>query len=360
MDGENAHSSHDPESYSNEPDSPLSTRFEEHSISQHTFTTSHRVGVSQSYSQRHFIKHSLVFSKKKQLGISSNTYLRPSIVFKSRSRFMAFPPAALVALHLLLLPAPSFSEAEDEACLSNLHRSLEDPTNSLRNWTSSTFASPCNGLTTFLHGATCNNGRVYKLSLPNLSLAGSISPFISNCTNLQSLDLSSNSLTGPIPPELSLLLNLAVLNLSSNLLSGFIPPQLALCAYLNVIDLHSNLLTGPIPEQLGGLVRLSSFDVSNNRLQGLIPLLLSNRSGTALPRFNASSFTGNRGLYGFPLPPLKGRGLSVLAIVGIGLGSGLLSLVLSFTAVCIWLRVTEREGMMPGEEGKISHLMPDY
>ncbi|KAM0937999.1 putative non-specific serine/threonine protein kinase [Dioscorea sansibarensis] len=265
---------------------------------------------------------------------------------------MAFAPVALVVLHLLLLlPSRSFSFSEDEACLSNLHRSLEDPTNSLHNWTSSTFSSSCNnGQLSFLQGVTCNNGRVYKLSLPSLSLSGSISPFISNCTNLQSLDLSSNSLTGPIPPELSLLLNLAVLNLSSNLLSGFIPPQLALCAYLNVIDLHSNLLTGPIPDQLGLLVRLSAFDVSNNRLQGPIPPLLSNRSGTSLPRFNASSFTGNRGLYGFPLPPLRNRGLSVLAIVGIGLGSGLLSLVLSFTAVCIWLRVTEKEGMVPGED----------
>lgn len=48
----------------------------------------------------------------------------------------------------------------------------------------------------------------------------------------------------------------------------------------------------------------------------------------------------------------------MIAIVGIGLGSGFLSLVLSFTAVCIWLRVTEER--MANEEGKISQLMPDY
>jgi len=50
----------------------------------------------------------------------------------------------------------------------------------------------------------------------------------------------------------------------------------------------------------------------------------------------------------------------VLAIVGIGLGSGLLSLVLSFSAVCLWLRATNRTATTPGEEGKISQLMPDY
>ncbi|WOL03073.1 putative inactive leucine-rich repeat receptor-like protein kinase [Canna indica] len=280
---------------------------------------------------------------------------------------MAPPPMWWVDLLLLLklvllLPAPALAESNDEVCLSNIRRALKDPSNSLWNWTHVNFAAPCNGFTSYLQGVTCNNGRVYKLSLAGLALAGGISPFVANCTNLQTLDLSSNQLDGPIPLELSALLNLAVLNLSSNQLTGPIPPQLVLCAYLNVIDLHSNLLSGSIPDQLGLLVRLSTFDVSYNQLDGLIPVLLANRSGLAagLPRFNASSFVGNRDLYGYPLPPMGGRGLSVLAIVGIGLGSGLLSLVLSFTAVCIWLRVTEQPATMPGDEGKISNLMPDY
>ncbi|CAL9201373.1 unnamed protein product [Musa hybrid cultivar] len=275
------------------------------------------------------------------------------------------PPLLCVGLLLLvelLLPPPTLAESDDQACLSNLRRSLTDPNSNLRNWTRANFAAPCNGFTSYLQGVTCNNGRIYKLSLASLALGGAISPYVSNCTNLQSLDLSSNQLSGPVPSELSALLNLAVLNLSSNRLTSPIPPQLALCAYLNVIDLHANLLSGPIPDQLGLLVRLSTFDVSYNRLEGPIPVLLANRSGLAagLPRFNASSFMGNRDLYGYPLPPMRGKGLSVLTIVGIGLGSGLLSLVLSFTAVCIWLRVTEQAAMMTNDEGKVSHLMPDY
>ncbi|KAK4434866.1 Receptor-like protein 57 [Sesamum alatum] len=154
------------------------------------------------------------------------------------------------------------------------------------------------------------------LSQTSLSRAQSF-PYISNCTNLQALDLSFNSLAGPIPPDIQYLVNLAVLNLSSNRLSGPIPQQLALCAYLNVIDLHENHLSGPIPQQLGLL-----------------------------------------DLYGYPLAPMKRRGLSIVAIVGIGLGSGLVSLVLSFTAVCIWLRISEQK--LENEEGKISQLMPDY
>lgn len=249
------------------------------------------------------------------------------------------------------------SDPSDEACLTHLSESIQDPTRSLQNWTKATFANPCSGFTSYLRGATCNNGRIYKLSLTNLSLRGSISPYLANCTNLQALDLSSNALTGPIPTDLQYLVNLAVLNLSSNRLDGPIPPQLTMCAYLNVIDLHDNLLTGQIPQQLGLLLRLSAFDVSNNRLSGPIPATLTNRSGN-LPKLNASSFEGNKDLYGYPLPPLKNKGLSVLAIVGIGLGSGLASLVLSFTGVCIWLKITERK--MALDEGKISQLMPDY
>ncbi|KAE8701164.1 Detected protein of confused Function [Hibiscus syriacus] len=267
----------------------------------------------------------------------------------------------MVMLLLLLLTCAAVplgsSDPNDEACLTHLSQTLRDPLKNLRNWTKSTFANPCSGFTSYLPGATCNNGRIYKLSLPNLFLQGSISPFLSNCTNLQSLDLSSNSISGPIPQDFQYLVNLAVLNLSANRLEGEIPPQITFCAYLNVIDLHDNLLTGQIPQQLGLLARLSAFDVSYNKLSGPIPASLGNRSGI-LPKFNATSFEGNKDLYGYPLAPMKSKGLSVLAIVGIGLGSGLASLVLSFTGVCIWLKITEEK--MAAEEGKVSQLMPDY
>ncbi|WJX60604.1 hypothetical protein P8452_45794 [Trifolium repens] len=190
------------------------------------------------------------------------------------------------------------SDPNDEACLTNLNKSLQDPNKSLHNWNQQTFAKPCNDSTSNLQGAICNNGRIYKLSLNNLSLRGTISPFLSNCTNLQALDLSSNFLTGPIPPDLQSLVNLAVLNLSSNRLEA-----------------------------------IRSFE-------------------------SVIGFRWNKDLYGYPLPPLRSKGLSILAIVGIGLGSGLASLVLSFTGVCIWLKVTDRKVAL--EEGKISHLMPDY
>ncbi|GJN11700.1 hypothetical protein PR202_ga29911 [Eleusine coracana subsp. coracana] len=281
------------------------------------------------------------------------------------SRHRLAVTAAAVVVLLLSLSPPCAADPDDERCLSSLHQSLSDASGGLRNWTKAAFSAPCEGFISHLQGVTCNNGRVYKLALPGLSLRGAIPPQLSNCTNLQSLDLSSNALSGAIPPELSALLNIAVLNLSANSLTGAIPRELAACAYLNVIDLHDNQLSGTIPDELGLLVRLSTFDVSYNRLTGPIPVLLANRTGAGTAavgtaRFNASSFVGNKDLYGYPLPPMKTRGLSVLAIVGIGLGSGLLSLVLSFSAVCLWLRATDQTAATPGEEGKISHLMPDY
>ncbi|KAK9061915.1 hypothetical protein SSX86_019099 [Deinandra increscens subsp. villosa] len=270
---------------------------------------------------------------------------------------MNFSRLTLMLIFICAFLPPSSPDPNDQSCLTKLFESIEDPHNFM-NWTRSNIATPCSGSLSNLVGATCNNGRIYKLSLPDFSLQGSISPYISNCTNMQSLDLSNNSLTGPIPAELQFLVNLAVLKLSSNRLSGNIPPSLAMCAYLNVIDLHDNALTGAIPPQLGSLVRLSVFDVSGNRLSGPIPASLGNRTGN-LPRFNVSSYLGNKDLYGYPLGPMKSKGLSVVAIVGIGLGSGLLSLLLSFTVVCVWLRVTDQK-MAAEQEDKISHSMPEY
>ena len=211
----------------------------------------------------------------------------------------------IILLTCALLP-PSEPDPNDELCLTRLSESLQDPLKNLQNWSKATFGNSCQGFTPILQGVTCNNGRIYKLSLSNLSLKGSISPNISSCTNLQALDLLSNAISGPIPPDLQYLVNLAVLNLSSNRLSSPIPQQLTLCAYLNVIDRHANQLSGLIPQKLGLPARLSIFDVSNNKLSGPIPSSLGNRSGN-LPRFNASSYERNKDLYGYPLPPMRSK-----------------------------------------------------
>ncbi|XP_002984543.2 leucine-rich repeat receptor protein kinase EMS1 [Selaginella moellendorffii] len=246
---------------------------------------------------------------------------------------------------------------DDAQCLRGLKMGFQDVQRSLfSTWNDSTLQNPCFKQSfTSLTGVNCNDNKVVSIFLGGRMLGGTISPAITNCSNLNTLDLSDNQLTGVIPSQIGQLNILAKLNLANNRLGGAIPESLANCTYLSVLDLHKNALTGQIPVSLGSLQRLNSFDVSYNDLSGPIPYALANTSAGI--RFNASAFAGNKHLYGYPLPEPKPRNLSILGIVGIGLGSGMLSLIVSFTAVCIWLRLSEQR--LAAEEGKISQLMPE-
>ncbi|MCO5561826.1 hypothetical protein L7F22_015450 [Adiantum nelumboides] len=217
---------------------------------------------------------------------------------------------------------------DDASCLMGLKASLdEDGTNEeLKEWTRASLANPCSKPSiSVLPGITCSSNRVFSILLSSYDIAGTLSPSIANCSDLQTLDLSSNSI------------------------SGLFLTALATSPILNQ-------LSDSIPGQLGLLTRLKVLDVSNNKLSGQIPSSLP-MTATGAPRFNASSFQNNKGLYGYPLGEHTSHGLSVLAIVGIGLGSGVLSLVVSSLAVCIWLRVSEQG--YAAQEGKITQLVTD-
>ncbi|KAJ7560294.1 hypothetical protein O6H91_04G122400 [Diphasiastrum complanatum] len=214
---------------------------------------------------------------------------------------------------------------DDGACLTGLNEDLQDTQGSLASWNSKDLLSPCfNQSWSTLTGITCNENRVYSIQLSSKGLGGIISSAISNCSFVSLVDFSDNNLKGEIQLGLGNLLLLSTLNLSLNGFSGAIPDALTNCTYLNVLDLHKNGLTGPIPVGLGYLQRLRVFDVSDNDLSGPIPISLANSSTG--PRFNTTSFMGNKKLYGYPLPPPRQHNLSVVGIVGIGLGSGMLSL----------------------------------
>nr|GMC84005.1 LRR receptor-like serine/threonine-protein kinase GSO1 [Ipomoea batatas] len=113
---------------------------------------------------------------------------------------------------------------------------------------------------------------------------------------LKSIDLSSNQLIGHIPEELSSLKGLISLNLSKNHLTGKILLTIDQMEYLEVLDLSRNQLSGEIPIGLARLNYLDVLDLSSNFLSGKIP------TGTQLQSFNASSYAGNIGLCGDPLP----------------------------------------------------------
>ncbi|XP_016648368.1 PREDICTED: probable LRR receptor-like serine/threonine-protein kinase At4g36180 [Prunus mume] len=109
------------------------------------------------------------------------------------------------------------------------------------------------------------------------------------------IDFSSNNFSGPIPTEIGEFKSLCVLNLSRNAFTGEIPSKFGNMQVLESLDLSQNKLSGRIPPLLAELTFLSFLNLSYNQLVGRIPT--SNQFST----FSASSFIGNKGLWGFPL-----------------------------------------------------------
>ena len=108
--------------------------------------------------------------------------------------------------------------------------------------------------------------------------------------------MSSNRFVGEIPKSIGDLKDLNMLNLSNNILTGHIPVSLENLTQLESLDLSQNRLSGEIPLQLTQLTFLEWFNVSHNYLVGSIP------KGKQFNTFESSSFEGNLGLCGYPLP----------------------------------------------------------
>ncbi|XP_048422772.1 receptor-like protein 6 [Pyrus x bretschneideri] len=116
-----------------------------------------------------------------------------------------------------------------------------------------------------------------------------------------SFDISSNKFEGKIPEFMGNLKELRSLNLSHNILTGSIPSSFGNLTKLESLDLSQNKLSGQIPQQLSQLTFLGSFNVSHNNLTGPIP------EGTQLTSLNITSYEGNPGLCGDPLPKKCGN-----------------------------------------------------
>ncbi|GJR17499.1 leucine-rich repeat-containing protein [Tanacetum coccineum] len=109
------------------------------------------------------------------------------------------------------------------------------------------------------------------------------------------IDLSNNTFEGQIPNVIGGLNSLIVLNLSHNCLTGLIPHALGNLTEIESLDLSWNQLSGEIPPSLARITTLEVLNLSQNHLVGRIP------EGPQFSTFD-TSFGGNSGLYGSPLP----------------------------------------------------------
>lgn len=137
----------------------------------------------------------------------------------------------------------------------------------------------------------CSVKSINVVSLNDNNVVGVISEGIASCRPLTHLYLRSNKISGKLPESLSRLSNLKRLDLSGNNFSGKLPDLARISGMISFLA-QDNRLEGGLPDF--DFANFDEFNVSNNDLAGPIPDVQG--------RFGESSFSGNPGLCGTPLP----------------------------------------------------------
>ncbi|KAL3332507.1 hypothetical protein AABB24_032864 [Solanum stoloniferum] len=169
----------------------------------------------------------------------------------------------------------------DLSALREIKKSLTDITSSSPNafFTSWDFTAPdpCSSFA----GITCSLSipeRVTTLTLgtglsDSPGLAGTLSPAISNLSELTQLVLFTGIVTGPVPDQIGTLKKLSVISLTNNRLTGSIPTSIFTLPNLHTLDLSHNQLTGTIPGSISELSSLKVVVLGSNKISGEIPIL---------------------------------------------------------------------------------------
>jgi LRR receptor-like serine/threonine-protein kinase FLS2 len=173
---------------------------------------------------------------------------------------------------------------DGEALLQIKATILADPLNVTYWWKRSgakKTLNPCkvrNDTALYWPGINCTNKRVSSINLSNMSLTGTLSPYLGTITFLKSVDLSNNLFTGAIPGDLTSAAYLETLNLANNRLDGLLPASLGNWTNLTSLNVANNGLVGQIPASIGNLQLLETLNMTGNNLTGAIPQEL-NRCG---------------------------------------------------------------------------------
>ncbi|KAK6913141.1 Protein kinase domain [Dillenia turbinata] len=237
-----------------------------------------------------------------------------------------FPIWVLLLLFFSLLHLANSVDVDTRSILANFFGALSSNngvSTPISGWNLT--SDPCKDRWT---GIFCDskNTAVRKIYLDKMNLAGPLNVSIcyvpSLAASLSVLSLINNNISGEIPEEIANCMHLTRLYLSGNQLSGKLPQSLARLNNLKGIGISDNKFTGELPD-LARITGMEMFLAENNQLSGKIPnfefsnfllfnVSFNNFSGS-IPRnggkFSVSSFMGNPGLCGPPLPnkcPKKG------------------------------------------------------
>ncbi|XP_062149200.1 receptor-like protein kinase 5 [Alnus glutinosa] len=181
-----------------------------------------------------------------------------------------------ILLHLLFLShANSQLNDQEQAVLLKLKQHWKNP-QSLSRWSTSSNSSHC-----IWPGITCSTdgSSVTGLSLQNMSINGTVPPFICDLNNLRTLDLSYNYMTSnEFPRPLYNCSNLQYLDLSQNNFSGTVPDDIHRMAQLRLLNLGANIFSGNIPASIGWLTELRSLQLFACQFNGSFPPEIGNLS----------------------------------------------------------------------------------
>ncbi|KDP33799.1 hypothetical protein JCGZ_07370 [Jatropha curcas] len=138
----------------------------------------------------------------------------------------------------------------------------------LDQWTPSTSSSYCTW-----PGVNCNsnNSSIVGLGLANMSISGTIPPFICDLKNLTVVNFYNNSFTGTFPVSLFNCSKLEYLDLAQNYFVGKLPDDIDRLSRLSYLNLYANNFTGNVPVAIGRLQELRNLQLQQNQFNGTFP-----------------------------------------------------------------------------------------
>ncbi|EEF30997.1 pollen receptor-like kinase 2 [Ricinus communis] len=229
--------------------------------------------------------------------------------------FLSFVVSAHVVVSSALTDSENLLKFKDS--LSNA--------SALANWSEN--IKPCNGDTSNWNGVICVKNYVWGLQLERMGLTGKIDfQILESFPELRTISFMNNSFDGPLP-EIKKLGALRSIYLSNNHFSGEIPDNaFEGLLKLKKVFLAHNGFEGAIPSSLANLPKLLDLRLEGNKFSGKLPnfkekfasLNVSNNElGGPIPeslsKFDLTSFSGNKGLCGWPLSQCDGSNSSSIS-----------------------------------------------